>query len=82
MLIKAAPKPGSVGGECEVLKGRREAQEERPDLTYGKLCQKAAEIEVPRSALKNEDEFRYMGKPTARLDIPEKVAAQPFLVLT
>ena len=46
-------------------------------LTYGKLCQKAAKLQVPKDPpLKNESEFRYMGKPMPRVDIPEKVAGK------
>ncbi|HVN22746.1 MAG TPA: molybdopterin cofactor-binding domain-containing protein, partial [Syntrophorhabdales bacterium] len=44
-------------------------------LTYGKLCRVASELPIPQNPpLKKESEFRYMGKPMARLDIPEKVA--------
>ncbi len=46
-------------------------------LTYGQLCLKAASFEIPKEIrLKNESEFRYIGKPTPRLDIPEKVAGK------
>jgi isoquinoline 1-oxidoreductase beta subunit len=42
--------------------------------TYGQLCLEAAKLEIPKEpALKKESEFRYIGKPTARLDIPAKV---------
>ena len=45
-------------------------------LTYGQLCRKAA-LNFPSrryAPLKKESEFRYIGKPMARVDIPDKVA--------
>ena len=42
--------------------------------TYGQLCGKAAKLEVPKDPpLKKAEEFRYMGKPMPRVDVPDKV---------
>ena len=46
-------------------------------LTYGKLCEKAAKLQVPKDPpLKKEAEFRYIGKPMPGLDIPAKVSGK------
>jgi isoquinoline 1-oxidoreductase beta subunit len=43
-------------------------------LSYGQLAEKAAAMPVPENVpLKNPSEFKIIGKPTRRLDNPEKV---------
>jgi isoquinoline 1-oxidoreductase subunit beta len=76
MLVKAAAETWKTPEEeCEALKGAVRHKKSGRTLTYGKLCRKAASVEVPKDPpLKNENAFRFMGKPMARLDIPEKVA--------
>ncbi len=78
MLIKAAAQTWKVPeSECTALKGTVTHRKSKRSLTYGKLCLKAASLEVPKDPpLKNESEFRYMGKPIARLDIPAKVSGK------
>ncbi len=42
-------------------------------LTYGKLVFKASRLPVPQKPLlKKPGQFRYIGKPLARLDVPDK----------
>jgi isoquinoline 1-oxidoreductase beta subunit len=76
MLITAAAQTWKVAeGECEASKGVVKHKKSGRTLTYGKLCRKASELPIPQNApLKTESEFRYIGKPMARLDIPDKVA--------
>jgi isoquinoline 1-oxidoreductase beta subunit len=76
MLVKAAADTWKVPeGECEASKGVVKHKKSSRSLTYGQLCRKASELPIPQNApLKNESEFRYIGKPMARLDIPDKVA--------
>jgi len=75
MLIKAAALTWNVPeGECKAEKGTVQHKKSGRSLTYGKLCLKAAKVEIPKDPpLKKESEFRYIGKPMLRLDIPEKV---------
>jgi isoquinoline 1-oxidoreductase beta subunit len=43
-------------------------------LTYGSLAEAAAKLPVPQNlALKTPDQYRLIGKPTKRLDTPQKV---------
>ena len=43
-------------------------------LSYGKLAEKAADLKPPEDvALKDPKDFRIVGKPTRRLDTPDKV---------
>jgi len=76
MFVKAAAETWKVPeGECEASKGVVKHKKSGRTLTYGKLCRKASELPIPQDPpLKNESEFRYIGKPMARLDIPDKVA--------
>ncbi len=75
MLIKAAAETWNVPeSECIALLGTVKHEKSKRSLTYGQLCEKAAKLQVPLDpALKNESEFRYMGKPMPRVDVPEKV---------
>ncbi|MDP2267569.1 MAG: molybdopterin-dependent oxidoreductase, partial [Deltaproteobacteria bacterium] len=76
MLIKAAAETWQVPeAECEAAKGVVKNKKTGRTLTYGKLCLKASQLPIPQEpSLKQESEFRYIGKPMARLDIPDKVA--------
>ena len=76
MLIKAASQTWKVPeGECEATNGVVKHKKSGRKLLYGKLVKKAATLPIPQDpVLKKESEFRFMGKPMARLDIPEKVA--------
>ncbi|MGA2464846.1 MAG: xanthine dehydrogenase family protein molybdopterin-binding subunit [Thermodesulfobacteriota bacterium] len=76
MLIKAAAETWKVPeDECKALMGTVKQEKSGRTLTYGQLCLKAAKLQVPENPpLKSENEFRYMGKPMPRVDVPEKVA--------
>ena len=78
MLIKAAAETWKVPeNECKAVLGTVRHKKSNRSLTYGQVCLKAAKLEVPKDPpLKNENEFRYMGKPMPRVDIPEKVAGK------
>ncbi len=75
MLIKAAASTWNVPeSECKAEKGTVQHKKSGRSLTYGKLCLTAAKLEIPKDPpLKKESEFRYIGKPMPRVDIPEKV---------
>jgi isoquinoline 1-oxidoreductase beta subunit len=46
-------------------------------LSYGELAAAAAEVEVPKNvSLKDPSEFRLIGTPQMRLDVPEKTTGQ------
>ncbi|MDI6764551.1 MAG: xanthine dehydrogenase family protein molybdopterin-binding subunit [Thermodesulfobacteriota bacterium] len=75
MLIKAAAETWNVPeSECIAELGTVKHEKSKRSLTYGQLCEKAAKLQVPQDPLlKKESEFRYMGKPMPRVDVPEKV---------
>jgi isoquinoline 1-oxidoreductase beta subunit len=75
MLIKAAASTWKVPeAECQAFNGTVKHKKSNRSLTYGQLCLKAAKLEIPKDPpLKKESDFRYIGKPMARLDIPSKV---------
>ncbi|MCX8021585.1 MAG: xanthine dehydrogenase family protein molybdopterin-binding subunit [Syntrophorhabdaceae bacterium] len=76
MLIKAAAKTWNVPEEeCEASNGFVVHKKSKKKLPYGKLCKAAGELPLPKDiVLKKESEFKYIGKPMKRLDIPQKVA--------
>jgi isoquinoline 1-oxidoreductase beta subunit len=78
MLIKAAAETWKAPeDECKASMGTVKHAKSGRTLTYGQLCLKAAKLEVPKDPpLKKEEEFRYMGKPMPRVDVPEKVAGK------
>jgi len=75
MLVKAAAVTWGVPeSDCEANKGKVTHKKSNHTFTYGQICLEAAKLEIPKEpALKKESEFRYIGKPMARLDIPSKV---------
>ncbi|MCX8118020.1 MAG: xanthine dehydrogenase family protein molybdopterin-binding subunit [Desulfobacterota bacterium] len=78
MLIRAAAETWNVPEtECQAVLGTVRHEKSKRSLTYGQLCEKAAKLEVPKDPpLKKEEEFRYMGKPMPRFDVPEKVSGK------
>jgi isoquinoline 1-oxidoreductase subunit beta len=76
MLVKAAAQKWKVPeSECEAAKGVVTHKKSGRKLAYGKLCQAASQVPMPKDpTLKQESQFRYIGKSVPRLDIPEKVA--------
>ena len=75
MLVKAAAETWKVPeSECKAVLGTVKHEKSNRSLTYGQLCEKASKLELPQNPpLKKEEEFRYMGKPMPRVDVPEKV---------
>ncbi|MBN1106999.1 MAG: xanthine dehydrogenase family protein molybdopterin-binding subunit [Deltaproteobacteria bacterium] len=75
MLVKAAAQTWKVPeGECKAVMGKVYHEKSKKSLSYGQLCTKAAKLEVPKEpTLKKSGEFRYMGRPMPRVDVPEKV---------
>ena len=78
MLVTAAAQTWKVPEEeCTAVSGTVKHKKSNRSLTYGQLCLKAAKLQIPKEPrLKNESEFRYIGKPVARVDIPEKVSGK------
>ena len=74
MLAEAAALQWKVpANECEALNSAVKHKKSGRSLTYGQLCLKAAELQVPQNpALKKESDFRYMGKNLPRVDIADK----------
>jgi isoquinoline 1-oxidoreductase beta subunit len=78
MLVTAAAQTWKVPEEeCTAFNGTVKHKKSNRSLTYGQLCLKAAKLQIPKEPrLKNESEFRYIGKPVPRVDIPEKVSGK------
>ncbi len=78
MLIKAAASTWKAPeDECKAFMGKVKHEKSGRTLTYGQLCLEAAKLQVPGDPpLKNESDFRYIGKPMARVDVPEKVSGK------
>src|SRR5262245_16298299 len=75
MLVTAAAQTWSVADNtCSTEKGEVIHKASGRRLRYGSLVEKAAKLPVPKAVeLKSPKEFRLLGQPTPRLDIPEKV---------
>jgi isoquinoline 1-oxidoreductase beta subunit len=75
MLVKAAADTWKVPeSQCKAVLGTVKHEKSNRSLTYGQLCERASKLEIPKDPpLKNESEFRYIGKPMPRVDVPEKV---------
>ncbi len=78
MLVATAAQTWKVPEhECTAFNGIVKHKKTNRSLTYGQLCLKAAKLEIPKELrLKSESEFRYIGKPMPRVDIPEKVSGK------
>ena len=78
MLITAAAETWGVTPDtCSTQKGEVVHQASGRRIRYGSLVDKAAALPVPKSvALKEPKDFRLLGQPLPRLDIPEKVSGE------
>jgi len=78
MLVKAAAAHWKLPeAECEALNGTVRHKKSDRHFSYGQLCIEAAQFDVPQDPpLKKTGEFRYMGKPIPRVDIPKKVSGE------
>ncbi len=64
--------------ECSAVQSQVSHVKTGRVLTYGQLCAKAARLPVPQAPLlKNESEFRLIGKPIPRIDVKDKVNGAP-----
>ena len=74
MLISAAAASfGADRSECRAENGAVIHVPTGRRLSYGQLVEKASEMEPPKDvALKQPKDFKLIGKPTRRLDTPEK----------
>ncbi len=77
MLVAAAAETWGVDrASCHAENGTV-IQASGKKLTYGQLAEKAAKMTVPEHIpLKATSDFRTIGKPTPRLDTPEKVTGK------
>lgn len=75
MLIKAAAETWNVPeDECEAFNSTVRHKKSGKTLPYGKLCERASKLPLPQNPpLKNENQFRYIGKEIPRVDILDKV---------
>lgn len=75
MLIAAAAKHwGTAATSCEAIKGTVRKKDRSESLAYGELAADAAKVAVPEDVtLKSSDQFTRIGKPTPRVDSPDKV---------
>ncbi|MCX7856954.1 MAG: xanthine dehydrogenase family protein molybdopterin-binding subunit [Deltaproteobacteria bacterium] len=75
MFIKAAAETWGVPeDECFARLSTVFHRKSRKKMTYGQLVERASKLKVPENApLKEEKDFRYIGKPMRRIDIPDKV---------
>ncbi len=81
MLVQAAAQIWKVSvTECIASQGMVRHAKNGRALTYGDLAEKASSLPIPASVtLKKETQFKIIGKPIARLDIPLKVEGKaPF----
>ncbi len=78
MLVEAAAERWGVeASECVARSGRVVNRISGESLTYGALARAAALQPPPKTpALKPVSEFRLIGRPTPRLDVPAKVTGE------
>lgn len=77
MMITAASEQLGVAAESLVTKdGTVLHSESNQSLTYGELAAAAALLDSPKDVqLKFPDQYRYVGQPVDRVDVPAKVIA-------
>ena len=75
MLLQAASQKWSVDpSECRAENSTILHVPTKRRLTYGTLAEAAAKLPVPQNVpLKTPDQYHLIGKPTKRLDTPQKV---------
>ncbi|MFB3060702.1 MAG: molybdopterin cofactor-binding domain-containing protein [Candidatus Binatia bacterium] len=78
ILIEAAAKKWNVAaGECEAIQGKIHHKSSSRTFSYGELVEEASSLPIPENPrLKNKSEFKLMGTPVPRRDIPAKVSGQ------
>ncbi len=74
MLVEAAAEQWKISAKDCVTKKGRVTHPDGRTITYGRLTEAAAKRPVPENpALKNPRDYRIIGTPRARMDIPDKV---------
>ena len=74
LLEAAAQKWGVASSECSAENSTILDAATKRRLTYGSLAEAAAKLPAPQNlALKTPDQYLLIGKPTKRLDTPQKV---------
>jgi isoquinoline 1-oxidoreductase subunit beta len=79
LITEAARQMGVGPGELTAVSGRVSLQNDPGSgMTYGELFQHASEWELPKKppALKPTGDFKHIGQPTARLDLPSKITGE------
>ncbi len=77
MLIAAAAAEWHADPKSCRARNGKVIHESGKELSYGKLANKAATMTVPKNIrLKDPSEFEIIGRPTLRLDSPEKVSGK------
>ncbi len=78
MLIEAAARAWGVpAGECRTENGAVVHDASGARAGYGELAGAAATLEVPAEVpLKAPEDFRLIGRPTRRLDTPDKISGR------
>jgi isoquinoline 1-oxidoreductase beta subunit len=78
MLRTAAAQTWGVPvNECTASKNTVRTAKSGKSLTYGELCEKASQLQVPQNPpLKAESKFKLVGTSLPRLDIPDKVSGK------
>ena len=73
--MEAAAKKWKVSvSQCEAIQGKVHHQPSGRSFSYGELVEEASGLPVPENPrLKQKSEFKLMGTPVARRDIPAKV---------
>ncbi len=76
MLVEAAAKRfGVSAADCRTANGEVIAGDKR--ARYGALAEDAAKLPAPKSVtLKDKKDWKIIGKPTRRLDTPEKITGR------
>lgn len=74
LVAAAASRWGVAASECVAMSGTVRHKKSGRTSTYGEICLDAAKLNVPQDPkLNSEKDSRYIGRPMARVDIPDKV---------
>jgi isoquinoline 1-oxidoreductase subunit beta len=77
LIAAAAQKWGVDGSECHAESGAVIHTATKRRLTYGSLAEAAGKLTPPTNVkLKDPSQFKVIGKPTKRLDTPDKVCGK------
>ncbi|MCZ6767883.1 MAG: molybdopterin-dependent oxidoreductase, partial [Acidobacteria bacterium] len=78
ILLEAAAQKWNVPvSQCEAIQSRIHHQASGRSFSYGELVEEASALPVPENPrLKEKSEFKLMGTPVARRDIPAKVQGE------